>query len=44
MKGGEGEVHRALKQRIAADPSEVLGEDGLSLFKSSLQISVVPLC
>ncbi len=32
-QGGEGGAHRALKERIAANPSEVLGEDGLSLFK-----------
>jgi hypothetical protein len=32
-QGGEGEEHRALKERIAANPSEVMGEDGLSLFK-----------
>jgi hypothetical protein len=31
--GGEGDVHRKLKERIAADPSELLGEDGLTLFK-----------
>ena len=31
--GGEGGVHRNLKERIAADPSAVLGEDGLSLYK-----------
>jgi hypothetical protein len=31
--GGEGDVHRDLKERIAADPSAVLGEDGLSLYK-----------
>jgi hypothetical protein len=29
--GGEGDVHRALKERIAADPSGVLGEPGLTL-------------
>jgi hypothetical protein len=29
--GGEGDVHRDLKERIAADPSGVLGELGLSL-------------
>jgi hypothetical protein len=32
-QGGEGEAHRTLKERIAANPCEVLGEDGLSLFK-----------
>lgn len=32
-QGGEGDVHRDLKERIAADPSAVLREDGLSLFK-----------
>jgi hypothetical protein len=32
-QGGEGDVHRDLKERIAADPSAVLGEDGLSLHK-----------
>lgn len=31
--GGEGDVHRALKERIAADPSGVLGEPGLTLEK-----------
>lgn len=31
--GGEGDVHRALKERIAADPSGVLGELGLRLEK-----------
>lgn len=31
--GGEGEEHRDLKERIAANPSEVLSEDGLSLFE-----------
>jgi hypothetical protein len=31
--GGEGEVHKALKELIAADPAGVLGEDGLSLFQ-----------
>jgi hypothetical protein len=29
--GGEGDVHRNLKLRIAADPSAVLGEEGVSL-------------
>jgi hypothetical protein len=29
--GVEGDVHRALKERIAADPSGVLGEPGLTL-------------
>jgi hypothetical protein len=29
--GGEGDVHRALKDRVAADPSGVLGEPGLTL-------------
>lgn len=31
--GGEGDVHRDLKERIAADPAGVLGERGLSLEK-----------
>jgi len=31
--GGEGDVHRDLKERIAAGPSAVLGEDGLSLYR-----------
>lgn len=30
---GEGDVHRALKERIATDPSGVLGEPGLTLEK-----------
>lgn len=29
--GGEGAEHRALKERIAADPAAVLGEEGLTL-------------
>jgi len=32
-QGGEGEVHRDLKERIAAEPSNVLEEDGLHLIK-----------
>ena len=32
-KGGEGKIHKALKERIAANPSQVLGENGLSLIK-----------
>ena len=31
--GGEGDAHRGLKERIAADPAAVLGEDGLSLYR-----------
>lgn len=31
--GGEGEIHRALKERIAANPSMVLGEEGLTLYE-----------
>ena len=31
-QGGEGAVHRELKERIAADPSAILGEIGLSLY------------
>ncbi len=31
--GGEGPVHRALKERIAADPESVLGEPGLKLWR-----------
>lgn len=30
-KGGEGKIHKALKEKIATNPSQVLGEDGLSL-------------
>jgi hypothetical protein len=32
-QGGEGEVHRDLKERIAAEPSKVLEEDGLHLIE-----------
>lgn len=32
-KGGEGKIHKALKERIATNPSRVLGEDGLSLIQ-----------
>lgn len=31
--GGEGPVHRALKERVAASPAAVLGEAGLKLVK-----------
>jgi hypothetical protein len=31
--GGEGPVHRALKDHIAADPETVLGEPGLTLYR-----------
>jgi hypothetical protein len=31
--GGEGDTHRKLKDRIAANPARVLDEDGLSLYK-----------
>ncbi len=32
-QGGEGPDHKQLKERIAANPSQVLGEDGLSLIQ-----------
>lgn len=31
--GGEGAIHKSLKEAIAADPSRVLGEDGLVLIR-----------
>jgi hypothetical protein len=32
-KGGEGLDHKKLKERVAANPSDVLGEEGLSLIQ-----------
>lgn len=38
-KGGEGPVHKELKERVAAYPAEVLGEKGLTLIQMEYPFS-----
>lgn len=36
--GGEGQEHRALKERVAEDPAAVLGEEGLRLYEKEMPL------